>query len=276
MILDCHVHMTDPTCDTDDLCAKMKQAGVDGGIILSRPPDAYSRSGGLEAREPLDRIDDVLAVCTGDNSLFPFFWIDPTEDGAVKQVDAAVDRGMVGFKVICNHHYPGDKRAMKTYAAIAEASRPILFHSGILYDAPVASSQYCRPAGFECLLEIPDLRFALAHISWPWCDELIAVYGKSRHVKTRAEMFVDTTPGTPAIYRRDALTKLFTVGFDVGGNVLFGTDSGTREYSIANAEGWIARDRQILGDIGVPQETIDAVFSANLERFLGISRCDSA
>lgn len=28
-------------------------------------------------------------------------------------------------------------------------------------------------------------------------------------------MFLDLTPGTPEIYRRDLLTKLFTIGYDV-------------------------------------------------------------
>jgi hypothetical protein len=106
----------------------------------------------------------------------------------------------------------------------------MLFHSGILYDGR-DTSRYNRPAEFECLLDVPGLRFAMAHISWPWCDEMIALYGKFQAAHgSRAdvpELFIDTTPGTPAIYRRDALTKVFTVGFDVKHNVLFGSDSVT-------------------------------------------------
>ena len=71
------------------------------------------------------------------------------------------------------------------------------------------------------------MRFSLAHISWPWCDELIAAYGKILNASAsradyRGEMFVDITPGTPTIYRREALTKLFTVGYDIQDNVIFG------------------------------------------------------
>lgn len=75
------------------------------------------------------------------------------------------------------------------------------------------SSQYNRPSEFEPLLEINGLKFSLAHISWPWCDELIAVYGKFLNAYAgnpdhSVEMFIDITPGTPPIYRQEVLTKL--------------------------------------------------------------------
>ena len=77
------------------------------------------------------------------------------------------------------------------------------------------------------------LRFALAHVSWPWVDECLAVYGKFLNALTRrrelsVEMFIDTTPGTPRIYRQEVLTKLMTIGYDVEHNILFGTDCVAR------------------------------------------------
>ena len=63
---------------------------------------------------------------------------------------------------------------MEVFRTISQADRPILFHSGILWDGK-PSGPYNHPAGFESLLEVDGLRFCLAHISWPWCDELIAV-----------------------------------------------------------------------------------------------------
>ena len=68
------------------------------------------------------------------------------------------------------------------------------------------SGPYNRPVGFESLLEVQGLRFCMAHVSWPWCDELVAVYGKVLNGYTNrrdltVEMFVDITPGTPPIYR---------------------------------------------------------------------------
>ncbi len=123
---------------------------------------------------------------------------------------------------MCSRFYPGDSRAIKVYKAIAERRKPILFHSGILFDGQ-DSSRFNRPFEFEALINIEGLRFALAHISWPWHDECIAVYGKLLCVRNSRpgvmdEMFIDTTPGTPAIYREEVLTKLLSTvndGFDI-------------------------------------------------------------
>ena len=38
-------------------------------------------------------------------------------------------------------------------------------------------------AGFD----IPGLRFCCAHISWPWCEECVAVYGKFLNALTRSD-----------------------------------------------------------------------------------------
>ncbi len=62
----------------------------------------------------------------------------------------------------------------------------------------------------------------MGHCSWPWYDECIALYGKFLNALEKdgaPEMFFDLTPGTPVIYRRDLLTKLFTVGYDVPDNI---------------------------------------------------------
>jgi predicted TIM-barrel fold metal-dependent hydrolase len=218
-------------------------------------------------------LENVLAWCAGEQDVHPFYWIDPLETDALRQVDLALSSGVAGFKVICDHFYPGDVAALRTFRAIAEAGKPILFHSGILWDGK-PSSHYSRPVAFEALLRVEGLRFALAHISWPWVDECIALYGKlasaRRENSAAVEMYIDTTPGTPPIYRREALTKLFTVGYDVARNVFFGSDGMTPGYGSSYAEGWINRDRDILTDIGIDAAVQAAVFGGNLRRFVGL------
>ncbi len=86
------------------------------------------------------------------------------------------------------------------------------------------------------------------------------------------EMFIDTTPGTPPLYRRDALTRLFTVGYDVARNVFFGSDNHANTYNAAYARSWIERDRAIFAEIGVEETIINNVFSENLKRFLGVGK----
>lgn len=165
---------------------------------------------------------------------------------------------------------------MEVYKAIAHYKKPILFHSGILWDGQ-PSSPYNRPAEFEVLLEIPGLKFCLAHVSWPWVDECIAVYGKflnaySRKTEAPVEMFIDITPGTPPIYREDALKKLFTVGYDIENNIIFGSDCSMDNYNSKWTSDWISRDVEIYGKLGLDAEIPGKVFYNNLLRFIGISK----
>lgn len=273
MILDGHIHIFDTGKNCEEFLQQLDAAGVAGGIVLSLPPNTF---GDLwPAGSTAERLDNLFSWCDSQPNLFPFFWIDPLETDALEQVHMAVERGVMGFKVICDHYYPGDPQALRVFRRIAEQQRPILFHSGILWDGK-PSSVYNRPAGFEVLLEIDNLRFALAHIGWPWCDEMIAVYGKFLSARRHrddvtAEMFIDLTPGTPPIYRREALTKLLTVGYDIEGNLIFGTDCNTNTYDANKAREWIARDTAIYRELDVSDEVMDNIFSGNLQRFLGIS-----
>ncbi|MCG8638484.1 MAG: hypothetical protein MI862_02050, partial [Desulfobacterales bacterium] len=163
MILDCHIHVWTQKGTKEDFHAKLKQAGVDGGIALSLPPQSFPYFGELDKDYTTqDRIKDVFYWTEDNENLYPFYWIDPMEVDAVDQVNYAVQEGIMGFKVICNNFYPGDERAMKVYRAISRQEKPILFHSGILFDG-TNSSHFQRPANFEALLDIDGLKFAMAH-----------------------------------------------------------------------------------------------------------------
>ncbi len=268
MILDGHIHVEKRSDNPAGLVGRLEEAGIEGGVIISLSPPTDD-----SPDDPGERLDDVLRRTAGHEMLFPFFWIDPLHPGAPDQVAAAVERGVAGFKVIPHNHLPGDDRAMVVYRQIADAGKPLLFHSGILWDGR-PSGNFCRPCNFEALLDVDGLRFALAHISWPWVDECIAVYGKflnaySSRPDLSVEMFIDLTPGTPPIYRRDALTKLFTVGYDVANNVLFGLDSSTDDYNVAWANEWIERDNEIYAELGLGEAVRRKVYADNLLRFVG-------
>ena len=176
MILDGHIHMdyiedVNISDIQEKLLTSLNLAGIYGGLVISPAPSSEN------SHKPIKRINQVVTLTENHQHLYPFYWIDPTEEDALDQVDMAQEMGIDGFKVICNHFFPGDSRAMKAYEKIALNSKPMLFHSGILWDG-TPSSKYNRPIEFECLLEIPNLKFSLAHVSWPWTDECIAVYGK--------------------------------------------------------------------------------------------------
>ena len=274
-ILDGHIHIRNDCVEAEGLRERLHDAGIQGGLLISLRPACF-----LDAHEtmtPDERLANVLAWCEGDARFYPFFWVDPLEADAERQVQAAAEAGAAGIKVICNRFHPGDERARPVFEAVARSGLPILFHSGILWDGQ-ASSVYNRPAGFESLFGIGGLRFALAHISWPWCDEAIAVYGKFLNALGRqppedaVEMFIDTTPGTPPIYREGALQRLYTVGYDVERNVTFGTDGCAHDYNVAWAREWIERDLGILRGLPISETARADVFSGNLLRFLGVCK----
>jgi len=270
-ILDGHIHIMEGGVPHPEMVTRMQQAGVSGGVVISRPPAAFSAvaSPAPAAR----RMEEVTAWAFSGPELYPFFWIDPLAPDALEQVEMAVAGGADGFKVICSTFEPGDPRVLPVYRAIAKHDRPILFHSGILWDGK-ASSRYCRPVLFEELLEVEGLKFALAHVSWPWYDECIAVYGKFLNAATRrselnVEMFIDLTPGTPRIYRQDMITKLMTVGYDIERNLIFGTDCVTHHYNVDSATQWIDLDTGLYRGLGVDRQIIEDIFANNLLRFLG-------
>lgn len=263
MKIDAHIHILPGQIEQDRLIRQMHRAGIDGGCLISERPS--------DDTTPHQRLQRLLEWTDGATDLHSLYWIDPVAPDATKTAESAVASGVAGFKVICSAHAPGDPRAMETYRAIAAQGKPILFHSGILWDGK-PSSEYNRPAAFEALLDVPNLRFSLAHMSWPWVDECVAVYGKflnaTIHRSDAPEMFVDTTPGTPEIYRSDALTKFYTVGYDVAGNMVFGSDSVTTNYNSDWVRGWLARDTAILADLGVDSSTVDRLFGGNILRWL--------
>ncbi|MDR0450184.1 MAG: amidohydrolase [Treponema sp.] len=277
MLIDGHVH-TNPTPESkEDLIRQLDAAGVDQIILLSLHPASFAPQPGHECESwgkpvaPAAALAQVMEWAAFSSRIIPFYWIDPLEEDAFDQADKAVAAGIAGFKVICNRHFPGDDRPMQVWERIAKTGRPILFHSGILYgNGPW--SQYNRPAGFEALFEIPQLRFALAHVSWPWCDENLAVYGflqsRRRHGTSSAEMFIDTTPGTPRIYRREVMGKIYSIGYDIEDNLIFGTDSSNR-YSSAYLRQILAMDKDALDNAGVTPEQREKYYGKNLLRFLG-------
>ena len=274
MRLDAHIHSLQLEGNGAEkqkkLLADMETVGISGGLLISVDPLTFPEATYQQ------RIDAILQQAEGQENLFPFFWINPLDEDAVEQVDYAVKAGIDGFKIINSYTYPSDPRVMAICRRAAELDKPVLFHSGILWDGR-DSARFNRPAEFECLLEIPKLRFMLAHISWPWCDECVAVLGKFDNAKTlrpdlSCEMFVDVTPGTPEIYREDAIKKLFFSGYDSKYNVLFGTDCNTEHYNTRWAAQWMRRDDGLYRQFGLADEDfLSHIYHKNLLRFLGKS-----
>ena len=274
-IYDMHIHTWGMNIDSKKLLNDMEKAGVYGGCIFSEPPlldnpdigEVFKRGKCFE-----ERMNTLKKWTKGyEGRLFPVLWIHPDEENIMDKVHIAAKKGVCGFKIICNDFYVYEEKALGILKEIAKINKPVFFHSGILWDGGV-SSKYNRPLNWEALMEIEGLRFSMGHCSWPWIDECIAMYGKFLNSLTKrntAEMFFDITPGTPEIYRKELLTKLYTIGYDVGHNIMFGSDAEADSYNGSWLEKWLKIDKDILLELGISKENFELLYHKNLMRFLG-------
>lgn len=269
VIFDAHIHAYGTPETPKTLIEEMDKAGVYGCCVFSNCPVENDVETGTSFE---DRLNEVLSWQKGfEDRIYPVLWIHPFEDNAIDKVKIAVDKGICAFKMICNNYFVSDEKSITLLKEIAKFDKPVFFHSGILWDNNV-SSEYNRPINWECLINVKGLRFSMGHCSWPWIDECIALYGKFMFLAGQnngAEMYFDLTPGTPEIYRNELLTKLYTVGYDVGDNVMFGTDSTAHAYKYEWTKKWLDIDKKILLNLGVSKENLEKMYSKNLMRFLG-------
>ena len=277
--VDVHIHSglndanaRDSRFDGAALVSRLEQAGFDAGVVFSQQPTGMLGS----HRSGHDRLDDLMKSCEGqEGKLFPVLWVHPDQPDIFDSIQEAAERGVVGFKCICTNFYVFEDKSLKMLEAIAAVDKPIMFHSGILWD-DTESSKYNRPLHWESLCTMPNLRFSLAHCSWPWYDECLALYGKfltnhMKHPELNNEMYFDMTPGTPVPYRRDLYTKLLLSGYDVQHNILWGTDCHAEKYNPEWTKKWFRIDNAIMDELGEPEETRELIFHKNMERFFGLT-----
>ncbi len=273
MIIDAHIHITDRDGTGEDFQAKLKAGGVDAAAVFSLPPNNLMK---IKSGSDDERLDYLFEFTGGAENIYPVFFLDPWAPDAKDQVHKAVDRGVMAFKIIATEHDPCEGPTMDVYREIAAAGKPIFFHSGILYSLKPWSI-HSRPILFEPLIEIEGLRFSLAHISWPWMNECVALFGHAFNRRWQlkgesesAEMFVDTTPGAPRALRQDALMRCYA-NPQMPDKIFWGTDGHANRYSDQTARDWIAEDKVILDSLGLDADAQEQFFSGNLLRFLGVS-----
>ncbi len=261
-MFDAHIHSHYGKSDTpQEFLRKAAEGGIDGGNILSVCPnqDIGCQDGDYRWQA---RLESVLAFTRETPGFLPYLYFDPTEPDGIRQVEIAAERGIAGYKIICKHFYPED--AIPACEAIAATGLPVMFHSGILGGSrDQISGKYNNPIKFECLFGIRGLRFSLAHLGWPWVDEYLGMVAKASFTFDPAfgnEMFFDLTPGTPGIYREEALRKLYLTGYGVKRRVLWGTDGVVNGYRPSLPEFWIRRDRDIMTRIAADAHLARAPF----------------
>jgi len=129
---------------------------------------------------------DVLAAARENpDVLIPFGSVDPHKGKlAVREARELIDAGVRGFKFHPNTQafWPGDRAHYPLYEVIAAARLIALFHSGttgIGAGMPGGGGvrlKYSNPMLVDDVAaDFPELKIILAHPSFPWQDEALAV-----------------------------------------------------------------------------------------------------
>ena len=273
MIIDCHVHSLG-TETADGILRAMDHAGLERMCLFSPYAMGDLRPGGVFGadEEGMNAAVEWLGkvVAQAPDRIIGFAWLDARWPSAVQAMERATELGIRGVKSIPNHWHPTDDCALALFAKMEELGLPGIFHSGILFGF-ADGSRFCRPAYYEALINYPQVKFALSHMSWPWVDECLAVAGRFRAETTYSnremQMSIDITPGTPRIWRADALRRaLVYLGDD---RLIYGSDV----YPADDGEGMLAsvqRDQAIFREeLGLSDKAVERIMGGNLLRMLG-------
>lgn len=269
-IWDCHSHCRGEETG-EDVLRQMDKAGIERICLFSEYPGPRGQSEfhREDVRAAADHIGKVQAA--DPSRIYGLLWVEPRTPGIVEEIDYAVNQwSLRGVKMIPDHWYPCDDVVMPVYTKMQELGKPIQFHSGILYGF-ADSSRFCRPVFYEALVNFPGLRFSLAHVSWPWVDECIAVYGRFRaaagYQSDKIQMWIDSCRGTPDAWREEALRK--AVAFCGMEHVMFGIDG--HPGSLAdNAPVHVGKDVAILRNLmGLSEAQVEMFFWGAAEKFYG-------
>lgn len=222
MLIDAHLHCTGQET-ADDVLRTLDDAGVDVGVLLA---PFLSEGYSLDDAASLRRGNAHLAKLVRGHTdrLVGLCVVDPRHSQAPEDLRHAIeDLGLHGAKMVPTGWYPYDEAVQPVFEVANALALPVLFHSGIFIDG--RSGRFCRPTFFEALRIYPRMRMTLAHLSWPWTDEAIAVglIDLIHGVPVNDVAFrFDLSFGAPQVYRAEVLQRALSV---LGSGLLqFGSD----------------------------------------------------
>src|SRR5688572_5352244 len=195
--------------------------------------------------------------------LIPFASIDPAKGkmGAREARRLIADYGVRGFKFhpSVQGFYPNDPKAYVLYEAIAEAKLPALFHSGQTgVGARVRGGlgvrlKYSNPMFLDDVaVDFPDMPIVIAHPSFPWQDEALAV---ATH---KPNVYIDLSGWSPKYFPANLVQYSNTLLKD---RVLFGSD-----YPALTPDRWI----EDFNTLNIKPEVRPLVMKENAVRLLGL------
>lgn len=266
MLIDAHLHCTGRET-TSDVLRTLDDAGVDVGVLLAPfLGDGYS----IDDEASLRRGNAHLArlVKGHEDRLVGMCVVDPRSAAAPRDLRHAIEGlGLHGAKMVPTGWYPYEDRVQPTFEVASELKIPVLFHTGIFIDG--RSSRFCRPTYFEVMRDHPGMRVAMAHLSWPWTDEAIAV-GLIDLINgvppEKATFRFDLSFGAPPAYRKEVLSRALSV---LGAGLLqFGSDCflPCPGSELRERRRWL---EDLLQELDVPAQNLQRIFCDTAQAWLG-------
>jgi uncharacterized protein len=187
---------TRPTIEETAAYYRARKIGAVIFTVDSESEMGFRRYSNEEVAEKAAANSDVL---------IPFASIDPAKGkaGAREARRLIAEFGVRGFKFHPSQQgfYPNDRSAYVLYEAIAEAKLPALFHTG---QTGVGSGmrggagirlKYSNPMYLDDVaVDFPDMPIILAHPSFPWQEEALAV---AQH---KPNVYIDLSGWSPKYF----------------------------------------------------------------------------
>ena len=169
--------------------------------------------------------------------LIPFASIDPAKGklGAREARRLVENFGIQGFKFhpTMQGFYPNDRSAYVLYEAIAETGKPALFHTGQtgvgagMRGGNSMRLKYSNPMYIDDVaVDFPDMPIVLAHPSFPWQDEALAI---ATH---KPNVYIDLSGWSPKYFPANLVHYANTI---LRKKMLFGSD-----WPMIAPERWLA------------------------------------
>ena len=208
--------------------------------------------------------DEVLAAARDNpDVLIPFGSVDPHKGKlAVREARQLVAAGVRGFKFHPNTQafWPNDQAHYPLYEVIAEAGLIALFHSGttgIGAGMPGGGGvrlKYSNPMAVDDVAaDFPDLNIILAHPSFPWQDEALAI------AVHKPNVYIDLSGWSPKYFPDNLIQYTNT---RLRHKMLFGSD-----FPLITPDRWLSDFEQLP----IRDEVRPLVLKENAARLLGLA-----
>ena len=210
--------------------------------------------------------EEVAELCSNYNDvLIPFASIDPHKGkmGLREARKLIEDYGVRGFKFhpTSQGFYPNDRKAYPLYEMIQAAGLPALFHTGqtgVGAGAPGGMGlrlKYSNPMHLDDVAaDFPDLTIVMAHPSFPWQEEALAV---ATH---KPKVYIDLSGWSPKYFPPILVQYANSI---LKERMLFGSD-----YPVITPDRWIADFEKLP----IKPEVRPLIMKQNAIKMLGLDR----